>query len=141
MPATLPAIERCEVEREAPGTLADRWVSSAVLLLNTALTLTRFRRTGDPHQIRGHLPLWRPLILRILGHLARRDTPTVFIGFGNVAENALATAGMGRSVSDAEGAVIIRPHPAAADEILQRRNPFLLCNQRLRAMGGRPVDW
>ncbi len=140
-PATLAAIERCEVELEAPGALADRWVSSGVLLLNTALTLTRFRRTGDPHQIRGHLPLWRPLILRILGHLARRDTPTVFIGFGNVAENALATAWMGRSVSDAEGPVIIRPHPAAADEVLQRINPFLLCNQRLRAMGGRPVDW
>ena len=140
-PATLAAIERREVELEDPGALADRWVSSGVLLLNTSLTLTRFRHTGDPHQIRGHLPLWRPLIRRILEHLARRDAPTVFVGFGDAATNALAAAGLGCSVPDTERPVILRSHPAAADEVLRRGNPFLLCNQRLRAMGGRPVDW
>ena len=64
-PATLAAIERGAVDLEAPGALADRWVASGVLLLNASLTLSRFRREGDAHQVRGHLPLWRPLMLRV----------------------------------------------------------------------------
>ena len=72
-PALLTAIERGTVDLEAPGALADRWVASGVLLLNASLTLTRFRRDGDPHQIRGHLRLWRPLMVRVLGHLARPE--------------------------------------------------------------------
>ena len=140
-PATLATIERREVEWEDPAALEDRWGSSGELLLNTSLTLTRFRYSGDPHRIRGHLPLWHPLIRRILGHFAQRNPPTVFIGLGDAATNTLAATGLGCSVSDRECAVILRPHPVAADGVLRRRNPFLLCNQRLRAMGGRPVDW
>ena len=140
-PMTLAAIERREDYLEDPAALADRWVSSGALLLNTSLTITRSQRCGDPHLTCGHPPLWRPLILRILGHLAQRDTPTVFIGFGDAAANVLAMAGLGCPVSDGQGAVTVRPHPALADEVLVHSNPFLLCNQRLRAMGGRPVDW
>ena len=84
-PAALAAIESGAVELEAPGTLANRWVVSGVLLLNSSLTLTRFQREGDPHQVRGHLPLWRPLMVRVLGHLAAQDAPVVFIGFGDAA--------------------------------------------------------
>ena len=47
------------------------------------------------------------------------------------------------SKSDAGDAVrvILRPHPAAADEILPQENPFTLCNRRLKTMGAPPVDW
>ena len=64
-PATLAAIEDGAVELEEPADLANRWVASGVLLLNASLTLTRFQRAGDPHQVRGHLPLWRPLMARV----------------------------------------------------------------------------
>ena len=133
-PATLAAIEGGAVDLEAPDTLADRWVASGVLLLNSSLTLTRFQREGDPHQVRGHLPLWRSLLVRVLSHLVARDAPIVVIGFGDAAAQALDDAG-------AKGRVILRPHPAAADEVLAQENPFTLCNRRLRAMGAAAVDW
>ena len=140
-PAALAAIETGAVELGAPGALADRWVASGVLLLNASLTLTRFQRTGDPHQVRGHLPLWRPLLVRVLGHIAARDAPVVFIGFGDAATQALDNAGLGRSQAGATGPVILRPHPAQADKVLAQENPFTLCNRRLQTMGAAPVDW
>ena len=133
-PTALAAIETRAVELEAPDALANRWVASGVLLLNTSLTLTRFQREGDPHQVRGHLPLWRPLLVRVLGHLAARDAPVVFVGFGDASAQALDGAG-------ATGRAILRPHPAEADKVLAQENPFTLCNRRLRAMGAAPVDW
>ena len=140
-PAMLAAIEGGAVDLEASDTLADRWVASGVLLLNSSLTLTRFQREGDPHQVRGHLPLWRPLMVRVLSHLVARDAPVVFIGFGNAAAETLAAAGLGGSDAGATGRAIFRPHPAAADEVLAQENPFTLCNRRLRAMGAAAVDW
>ena len=140
-PATLAAIERGAVDLEAPGALADRWVASGALLLNASLTLSRFRREGDAHQVRGHLPLWHPLMLRVLEHLAGQGTPVVFIGFGDAAAETLHAVGLGESGSDSAGRVILRPHPAAADELLPQENPFTLCNRRLQAMGAAPVDW
>ena len=140
-PATLAAIEAGEVDLEAPSALADRWVKSGVLLLNASLTLTRFRREGDPHQVQGHLPLWRPFMVRVLDHLARRRTPVVFLGFGDAAAETLAAVGLSEAGAGTDQRVILRPHPAAADAVLMPENPFTLCNLRLQAMGARPVDW
>ena len=139
-PDTLAAIERGMVDLEAPGALADRWVASGVLLLNASLTLTRFQRAVDPHQARGHLPLWRPLIVRVLCHLSQQGSPTVLIGFGDAAAETLRASGLDGSDAGDER-VVLRPHPAAADEVLALENPFVLCNRRLQAMGARPVDW
>ena len=139
--ATLAAIERGAVELEQPAALADRWVASGVLLLNSSLTLTRFHREGDPHQVRGHLPLWRPLMVRVLSHLVARDAPVVFISFGDAAAETLAAAGLGGSDAGAIERAIFRPHPAAADEVLGQENPFTLCNRRLQALGAAAVDW
>ena len=140
-PATLTAIEEGTVDLEAPDGLADRWAASGVLLLNASLTLSRFLREGDPHQVRGHLPLWRPLMVRVLDRLAGRGTPVVFVGFGDATAETLAVAGLSESdTCDAEH-VIVRPHPAAADEILAQENPFTLCNRRLQAMGAASVNW
>ncbi len=140
-PATLTAIEDGAVELEEPADLADRWVKSGALLLNASLTLTRFQRAGDPHQVRGHLPLWRPLMARVLAHLARRRTPVVFLGFGDAAAETLAAMGLSEAGAGTDQRVILRPHPAAADEVLAQKNPFTLCNRRLQAIGADPVDW
>ena len=143
-PATLAAIESGAVGLEAPDALADRWMASGVLLLNASLTLTRFRREGDPHQVQGHLPLWRPLMVRVLRHLAQQGSPTLFIAFGDAAAETLRGGGHpDAAASDPadDPCVILRPHPAAADAVLALENPFVLCNRRLQAMGARPVDW
>ena len=80
-------------------------------------------------------------MLRVLKHLAGRGTPVVFIGFGDAAAETLHAAGLGASGSDSAGHLILRAHPAAADEVLGLENPFTLCNRRLQAMGAAPVDW
>ena len=140
-PGTLAAIEAGAVDLEAPEALAGHWVASGTLLLNSSLTLSRFRREGDPHQVQGHLPLWRPLLVRVLGRLVQQGSPTVFIGFGDAAAETFAAAGIGAADAGASVRVILRPHPAEADEVLALENPFVLCNRRLQAMGARPVDW
>lgn len=125
---------------EAPGLIADRWVEAGVLLLNASLTLSRFRVDIDPHQSRGHLSFWRPLMLRVVETLLARGKPVVFLGFGGAAADIFAEAGV------AEGrmghvAYVQREHPAFADKVLGRENPFLLCNSHLEAMGDRPIAW
>ena len=139
-PSTLADIESGRVQLEAPSALSDRWVGSGVLLLNSALTLSRFDPEVGPHQARGHLPLWRPVLLAVLRHLASRRRPLVCIGFGDTAASILGEA-IPEDGSAAAPCTILRPHPAAADELLELENPFALCNRHLESMGGPPVDW
>jgi len=128
------------IDIEPAGRIADRWVGQGVLLINSALTISRFKVEGDPHQLRGHLPLWRPFIVGVLKHLAERSAPIVFVGFGGQAADALRAAGI---VEGAEGTIgcILREHPARGDAMLALDNPFLLANRMLSAMGAEPISW
>ncbi len=139
-PRTLRDIEQGSVEMEAPSAVADRWVGEGVLLLNASLTLTRFQVGIDPHQSRGHVPLWRPLIQKTLAMLAGSGRPIVFIAFGDVAAEAFAAAGI-REGRNGSVAAILRDHPARADAVLERPNPFILCNDFLEDMGSNPIAW
>lgn len=139
-PTTLAAIETGAVAFEPPMALAQRWVDDGVLLLNASLTLSRFEVDVDPHQARGHLPLWRPLMMEVLRELAARPTPLVVIGFGDVAADTLRRAGV-RDAQAAHCRCILRDHPARADAVLALENPFLLCNGYLEAMGAKPIAW
>lgn len=125
---------------EAPAAIADRWVGEGVLLLNASLTLSRFRVEIDPHQSRGHLPFWRPLMLRVIEMLLSRGEPIVFLGFGAAASDIFAETGI-REGRHGKVACVEREHPAFADKVLGRENPFLLCNLYLEAMGARPIAW
>ncbi|BCH31657.1 hypothetical protein MesoLjLc_35870 [Mesorhizobium sp. L-8-10] len=138
-PTTLADIENGKIGLEAPDELADRWVSQGVLLLNSSLTLSRFRVEVDPHQARGHLPLWQPLIQRVLTHLAASGRAIVFIGFGDAAIDNLRLAGVAEPT--APMAAVLREHPARADAVLSLENPFLVSNRHLEAMGAEPVAW
>jgi uracil-DNA glycosylase len=131
-------IEADRLPIEPAAAIADRWVKAGVLLLNSALTLSRFTVEGDPHQLRGHLPLWRPLVAGVLAHLGRRRQPIVFIAFGDQAAGALADAGI---VAGGFVEVILRAHPARGDEVLGKDNPFVLCNRFLSAAGAPPISW
>lgn len=139
-PKTLAAMESGGVDIEKPSGIADRWVSKGVLLLNASLTLTRFRVDVDPHQSKGHLRLWRPLIVETLRALALQGKPLVFLGFGSAAAEALAEAGIDESVSG-HLRCVLRDHPARAEAVLSRPNPFILCNDYLEEMGSRPIAW
>ena len=137
-PAALSKIESGEIPFEPPPGLADRWVKSGVLLLNSSLTLSRFSVNLDPHQSEGHLCLWKPLILSVLRQLAQKGQPLAVITFGDIAADRArqALAGAPTEVWVAE-----RPHPADADRFLACGNPFLACNEFLRRHGARPADW
>ena len=134
----LAEIESGQLPFGSPATLADRWVGSGVLLLNSSFTITRFQVAGDPHQLRGHLPLWRPVVQAVLHHIAARDLPVAFIGFGDQAASALAGAGVRDSDSIA---CILREHPARGDAVLALENPFVLANRHLARHGTGPIDW
>lgn len=137
-PTVLAGIEDGSIGLEPPPELADRWVRSGVLLLNSSLTLSRFSVDVDPHQSLGHLPLWRPLILAVLRRLAAGNAPLVVIALGDAASDNARRADAGKG---AASLVIDLPHPAFAEAFLERENPFPACNAHLERMGGEPVDW
>ncbi|WP_168879346.1 uracil-DNA glycosylase [Rhizobium sp. P28RR-XV] len=139
-PATRKYLENPENGFESTAEIADRWVREGVLLLNASLTLSRFKVDIDPHQSRGHLPFWRPLMLRIAEMLITRGSPLVFIGFGKAAQSILGEAGLTEGLSGQVGCVL-REHPAFADEVLGKENPFTLCNSYLEMMGAQPIAW
>ncbi|TIO06010.1 MAG: uracil-DNA glycosylase [Mesorhizobium sp.] len=139
-PKTLAAMEGGAADIEQPSDIADRWVSNGVLLLNASLTLTRFKVDMDPHQSKGHLRLWRPLIVETLRALALQGKPLVLLGFGDAAAEALAEAGIDENASGRLRCVL-RDHPAHAEAVLSRPNPFILCNRYLEEMGSRPIAW
>lgn len=125
---------------EAPDSIGDRWVEQGTLLLNASLTLSRFQVGIDPHQSRGHMPFWRPLMLKTVCLLLSRNTPIVFIGLGAAAADIFKEAGLSEGVSGATG-YIQREHPAFADAVLCQPNPFVLCNSYLKGMGSQPIRW
>lgn len=138
-PRLLADIESGSIDLEPASELAGRWVNDGVLLINSSLTLSRFSVDSDPHQSRGHLPVWRPLILKILEGLAKSQRPIVFMAFGDVAMDCLRLSGLDQSKPAAK--IIRRPHPADAEALLSLENPFLACNRLLEAMGERPIAW
>lgn len=138
-PAVLADIETGAIDLEAPDDLAGRHIAEGVLLLNSSLTLSRFQVAVDPHQDRGHLPIWRPLIVAVLEHLAASGRPVVFLGFGKAAADNLAAAGLADPAAPLM--TVQREHPAFADQVLGLDNPFDACNAHLAAAGERPIAW
>ncbi len=137
-PAVLSGIESGSIPFEEPRKLARRWVESGVLLLNSSLTLSRFKVEVDRHQSEGHLPLWRPFIRAVLNRVAALNRHLVVIAMGDAASGNAVGSGIGEIK---ETLLLHRPHPAAADEFLECPNPFLACNDHLNSSGGRPIDW
>lgn len=140
---TIDAIEAGKLRIPPATEIADQWVRQGVLLLNTGLTLTRFAVEGHPHQRLGHLPLWQPLIDKVLRYLlAQAERPIIFLGFGDTAADAFAAVGLHENETPIDGIAFIQcPHPAKGDQLLQRGNPFLLVNQALAAAHAAPIAW
>lgn len=138
-PAVRSAITHASTTFEAPSAIADRWLGEGVLLLNTALTLTRFQVGVDPHQSAGHLPLWQPLLLATLEILVRQRKPLVILAFGDSAAETLDRAGLHRS-SDLIH-IEQRAHPAFAEKLFAEPNPFVSANLFLAEQGLAPIKW
>lgn len=136
---------------QPPPTLFDHWQKQGVLFLNTGLTLSRFTRGGSPHQLRGHIPLWRPIIRTILAHIATRSSGhVVFLLWGRVARDFFDESGVEEKARaagtwDSRVRVVTHAHPAAVDVngplFFQGANPFVDANKALGAMAGDTIDW
>ena len=141
-PRTLAAISSPANGFANPQRLAQEWVDQGVLLLNASLTISRFSVNGHPHQVHGHIPLWRPFVAHIIRHLASSDQPVIFGLFGEAAWAAAADGGL---PVDSNGGgrlpVVATLHPAAGDDFLSRPNPFVECNRQLCALGEPPIQW
>jgi len=140
---TVDFIESADFELEFPVNLVQRWVDQGVLLINSSLTISRFEVAGDPHQLQGHIPLWRPFIVRLLRHLNHeRAMPAVVVLFGDVAKSAYQDAiGELADASIAEASTVATEHPAAGNKFLENGNPLTQCNSILVSRGERPIDW
>ena len=137
-PRLLGEIEAGSIAVENHLEVSDRHEAQGVLLLNASLTLSRFRRDIDPHQSRGHLRLWRPLMLAVLRHLAASRSPVAFIGFGSAAHDLFDEI----SQLNLPPHVVVRcPHPAFADDFFSRPNPFDAANAHFASLGVPMIHW
>lgn len=137
-PKVLGMIESGDIAVESHEAISDRHEAQGVLLLNASLTLSRFHKDIDPHQSRGHLRLWRPVILAVLRHVVAANPAVVFIGFGDAARDLLHQSGV---ASDPRHHVVECPHPAFADAFLSHPNPFSAANAHLASRGEQPINW
>ena len=139
-PHALQAIRPADSGFPPPRRLEQEWVDQGVLLLNSSLTLSRFSVAGDPHQLRGHLPLWRPLLARLVQYFFGRQA--VLLLFGEVAQELVCASGVvAREDIDRHPAIVAVPHPAAGDDFLRYPNPFIAANEKLLAAGAEPIKW
>jgi uracil-DNA glycosylase len=147
-----------EVVREAealklpsPRKLFDSWQKQGVLFLNAGLTLSRYESGGAEHQIKGHIPLWRPVIGALLTHLATRpEGHVVFMLWGRPAENVFVESGA-KAAAETAGTwetrvrTVRHTHPVARvnnwPSFFRDPNPLLDTNAALLQMGEEPINW
>ena len=141
-PKTLEAIQDPGNKFPTTAALAQEWIDQGVLLLNASLSISRFSVLGDPHQVRGHLPLWRPIMARLIRYFACDvEQPVVFLLCGKPAQQAALASGIVTAGQVDEHPLIVTSlHPAAGDGFLCL-NPFARCNEKLLALQARPIRW
>jgi len=130
------------VNFKTPRQQFDEWEDAGVLWLNAGLTLSKYVKGGGPEQRFGHLPLWEPVIQRIIQALVRRPNRTVvFLAWGLFAHNVLVHAGVmddpawNRSAGEAR-----KPHPSTP-QFFPPPNPLTSGNQKLTELGATGINW
>lgn len=115
-----------------------RWASQGVLMLNTALTTA-------PKQAGAHTEIWKDYIAGIIGVLADRRTPMVFVLWGVHAKNIMSGITLRPN-----HAVFEWGHPSPMTTENRRVNDpasfincdsFVRVNKFLESHGFPPIDW
>jgi len=107
------------------------WADQGVLLLNRVLTVEA--GAAGSHRGRG----WELLTDAVVRRLAARETPTVFILWGNEARKQAA-------VIDSRRHCVLEsahPSPLSARRGFFGSRPFSRANDFLRAHGRQPINW
>lgn len=136
--------------KRKPRTQFDYWQRQGVMFLNTGLTLSRFEAD---YQFGGHLPLWKPVVTAVMQHLARIETPVVFLLWGGKARNGFKKAGVRQAAVEAGTwkrtvDTFACVHPAwprrldeAAGFLDPDKNTFIEANAALKRMGTSGIKW
>jgi len=131
-----------EVALEPPPGLFDHWEKQGVLFLNAALTISGYKRGGSDKQKFGHLPLWRPVINRIILALAARSQGhVVFLAWGSFARNLLAQSGVLATPQFGRRVFVTEKRHPSVDEFLDSPNAFSEANSLLSQHGATPISW
>ena len=132
-------LDNGKLDLQTPSEVFDHWQSQGVLMLNTGLTLTRYCRGGHPHQTRGHIPLWAPIVRGICQHVAEREEiSVVFLTWGKKAREFLCGAGIVETCarplrlasSITQTVIVDRDHPSTT-RFLDGHNVFKETNEGL----------
>jgi uracil-DNA glycosylase len=118
------------------------------VFLNAILTFNRFQ---PDYQFRGHQPLWRPILVRLLDALVRRpEGALVCVAWGGKAADAFKRARVEESARAAgtwqtRTRIVPGAHPNAFGApppfFAGAGDPLQDVNEALVAMGGQPVEW
>ena len=129
-----------------PQKLFDKWEKAGILWLNTSLTMTRYKYGGHTHQLKGHIPYWKPVIERIFHYLVERETGVVvFVLWGSPAEICFKKSKIEEKAKNKEIwfkriNVVSSNHPCLPS-FLNNPNPFESINDKLKTMGARIIRW
>jgi uracil-DNA glycosylase len=131
-----------------PRALWDHWQAQGVVFLNAILTFNRFE---PDYQFRGHQPLWRPILVRLLDVLVRRPAGAlVCVAWGGKAADAIRSARVEESARAAgtwltRTRIVTGAHPNAFGApppfFAGAGDPLQDANDALVAMGGKAVEW
>ncbi|MBM3718283.1 MAG: uracil-DNA glycosylase [Actinobacteria bacterium] len=117
------------VVTETSGDLTS-WARQGVLLLNTTLTV-RAGQAGS-HQGKG----WETFTDRVIGVVAAKEEPVVFVLWGAHARKKKALIGAGHTVVEGP-----HPSPLSAHTGFFGSRPFSRINEALVAAGRGEIDW
>lgn len=111
------------------GATLEPWARHGVLLLNTALTV----REGQPNS---HRKQWKAFTAAIIGLLAARPDPVVFLLWGEPAKAA------GQKIDRSRHIVVKSAHPSPLSaKGFIGSGPFRRANAELAKRGLPPIDW
>ncbi|RUL53113.1 uracil-DNA glycosylase [Lysinibacillus antri] len=110
-----------------------KWAEQGVFLLNTVLTV----RQGEANSHKG--VGWEQFTDTVIGKLAMRDEPIVFVLWGKPAQTK-------RAIIEKNGAhhyILQAPHPSplSAHRGFFGSKPFSKINEKLVEWGKEPIDW
>ncbi len=107
------------------------WAKEGVLLLNTVLTVEKDRPAS--HKDLG----WEILTDNIIKELNKKDTPVVFILWGNFAKEK------SKLITSPKHLIITSAHPSplSASRGFFGSKPFSQCNEFLINSGQTPINW
>jgi uracil-DNA glycosylase len=108
-----------------------KWADQGVLLLNTALTVRA--NEANSHRNKG----WETFTDAVISALNNRETPVVFILWGNnaISKEKLITNGIHHIIKS------VHPSPLSASRGFFGSKPFSKTNSFLQSKGENPIDW